>query len=264
MKKIRTILIPFNFSRTAIRALEYAVDYVGDDENVKIILAYVSGDQNLEKLRADFKTKEEECQALLKNKIEWVSASGPLTETLLDIQKTMDIDLILMGTFSTMGVMDDESSNTSKLVLEAGCPVLVVPYGLEKFRLKNIALVLGKEEIENTKVLDTLLYVARKFNAKVHVLTIANKPETYGYSEIDEKNENALQYYLENFYAQHIFIKNSDILEGIFSYTSDKNIDMIAILPRNHTAGGKASEGQLTQKLTLYSEIPVLAIDKFF
>lgn len=262
MKKIRRILIPFNFSRTAKRALDYAVDYVGMDENQKIVLAYISDNKNLEKLREEFKTTEDKHQASLKQPIEWISASGILTETLVKIQKTKNIDLILMGTFSSLGVWDDELSNTSKLVLEAECPVLVVPFGLEKFRLKNIALVLGKEEIENTKVLDTLLQVARKFNAKVHVLTIENKVESYGYSKIDEKNENALQYYLENFYSEHIFIKNPDILEGILTYTSEKKIDMIAILPRNHTANSKSSEGQLTQMLTLHSKIPVLAIDK--
>ncbi|MFD0797239.1 universal stress protein [Maribacter chungangensis] len=262
MKEIRKILIPFNFSRAAKRALDYAVDYVGKDENLQIVLAYISDDQNLEKLREDFKFVEEQYRALLKHPVEWVSKSGPLTETLISIQKTKEIDLIVMGTFSTLGVWDDELSNTAKVVLEAACPVLVVPYDLEKFRLKNIALVLGKEEIENTKVLDTLLNVARKFNAKVHVITVENKPETYGYSQIDEKNENALQYYLENFYAQHIFIKNPDILEGILTYTKEKNIDMIAILPRNHISNGQPSEGQLTQKLTLHSKIPVLAIDK--
>src|SRR6056297_211287 len=262
MKKIRSILIPFNFSRTAIRALAYAVDYIGKDENQKIVLAYISDNQNLEQLREEFKSTEDKHQASLKHPIEWISASGSLTETIIEIQKKKEIDLIIMGTFSSLGVWDDELSNTSKLVLEAECPVLVVPFVLEEFRLENIALVLGKEEIENTKVLDTLLQVARKFNAKVHVITVENKQESYGYSKIDEKNENALQYYLENFYSEHVFIKNPDILEAILSYTTDKSIDMIAILPRNHMASGKSSEGQLTQMLTLHSQIPVLAIDK--
>ncbi len=262
MKKTRTILVPFNFSKTAKRALAYAVDYVGRDENLKILLAYISEDQNLDKLREAFKSTEEKHQTSLKHKIEWVSASGPLTETLMNIQKTKDIDLILMGTFGNQGVLDDDATNTSKLVGEADCPVLVVPFSYEEFRVKNIALVLGKEEIENTKVLDTLLDVSRKFNAKVHVITIENKPETYGYSEVDEKNENALQYYLENFYSEHVFIKNPDIVEGILTYVSEKEIDMISILPRNHTTKGESSEGQLTQMLTLHSNIPVLAIDK--
>lgn len=261
MNQIRTILIPFNFSRTAERALSYAVDYVGKDESLKILLAYISEDQNFNKHREAFNATKEKYQTTLKHKIEWVSTSGPLTETLIKIQKTENIDLIIMGTFGNLGEWDDDSTNTSKLVFEANCPVLVVPYSFKKFQIQNIGLVLGKEEIEDTHVLGKLLEVARKFNAKVYVITIENKPETYGYSEVDEKNENTIQYYLENFYSEHVFIKNPDIVKGILTYATEKNIDMIAILPRNHTTNGQSSEGQLTQMLTLHSPVPVLAIN---
>ncbi|WP_091868420.1 hypothetical protein [Pricia antarctica] len=55
--------------------------------------------------------------------------------------------------------------------------------------------------------------VARRFNAKVHVVTIENRAESYGYSEEEEKNENAIAYYLENFYAERVFVKNKDVVE---------------------------------------------------
>ncbi|MFT5738439.1 MAG: hypothetical protein ACJAWH_002021 [Maribacter sp.] len=190
-----------------------------------------------------------------------MSTSGPLTETLIKIQKTENIDLIIMGTFGNLGEWDDDATNTSKLIFEANCPVLVVPYSFKKIQIQHIGLVLGKEEIEDTHVLGKLLEVARKFNAKVYVITIENKPETYGYSEVDEKNENTIQYYLENFYSEHVFIKNPDIVKGILTYATEKNIDMITILPRNQTTNGQSSEGQLTQILTLHSNVPVLAIN---
>jgi hypothetical protein len=42
---------------------------------------------------------------------------------------------------------------------------------------------------------------------------------------------------------------------------AEKEIDMIAILPRNHSKKGQPSEGKLTEVLTLKSSTPVLAID---
>ncbi len=261
MKKIPTILVPFSFSKTSKRALEYAVQYVGKDDNLKILLAYVSKDHNMDLLKDAVKDIEHEHNASLKHKIEWVSMRGELTESLIHIQKTEHINLIIMGTFGALGAEDSEPTNASKLVLETDCPVLVVPYGLAKFQIKNIALVLGKEEIDNTQVLGTLLEVARKFNAKVHVITIKNKPETYGYSAVEEKNENTIHYYLESFYSEHVFIENPDVVEGILTYASEKNIDMITILPRNHAKHSKPSEGQLTEILTLHSKVPVLAIN---
>jgi nucleotide-binding universal stress UspA family protein len=177
------------------------------------------------------------------------------------MQKKQKVDMVIMG---TSGVSEESilsKTNTSELVLEADFPVLVIPKNAKSFRIKHIALVLGKEKIEDTEALQTLLDLARKFNAKVHVLTIENKPGSYGYSNIDVENESTLGYYLENFYVDHTFIRNPDLVEGIFSYVSKKDIDVITILPRNHIKEGEASEGQLTQMLTLHSKVPILAID---
>ncbi|TXD83207.1 universal stress protein [Subsaximicrobium wynnwilliamsii] len=258
MKKISTILIPFDFSKISEDALEYAVKYVGNDENLKIMLGHISNDRHMDELKARFETVEKRHHDVLKNKIEWVSMRGELTEALIQIQKSEQIDLIIMG---TSGGTSLEPTNTSKLVLEADCPVLVVPSNLGEFRLKKIALVLGKEEIDDTEVLRTLLNVSQKFNAKVHVITIENRPETFGYSETDENNENKIQYFLENFYSEHVFIENPDVVDGILSYATQRDIDVITILPRNHTKKGQPSEGQLTELLTLHSPIPILAID---
>lgn len=258
MKKISTILVPFDFSNISEEALKYAVKYVGNDENLKIILAHISNEHNSDELKAAFKTIEKKYRDELKNEIEWVTMQGELTEALIQIQKNEKIDLIMMG---TSGDPSLEQSNTSDLVLKADCPVMVIPSNLGDFRLENIALVLGKEEIDDTQVLSTLLSVAQKFNAKVHVITIENKPETFGYSESDEKNENTIQYYLENFYSEHVFIENPDVVEGILEYASQREIDVITILPRNHTKNSQPSKGQLTELLTLQSPIPILAID---
>lgn len=261
MSKISTILIPFNFSNTSEKALEYAVEFVGKDPNLQIILAYVLEGNNAGKDEEVLKAVETKYGASLKRPMEWVSATGSLTESLLRITEKQHIDLIIMGTFGAFDDEDSKPTNTSNLVREVNRPVLVVPYSVEEFKMKNIALVLGKEEIEDTKALDTLLRVARRFNAQVHVLTIQNKPGVYGYSEIDEKNENAIQYYLENFYADRMFIENPDVVEGILNYAVDKNIDAITILPRNHSKNSTPSKGLLTHELTLHSKVPILAIN---
>ncbi len=168
--------------------------------------------------------------------------------------------MVIMGTSGAFDKNDPTLSNTSKLVLKTDCPVLVVPQEFKEFQVKNIALVLGKEEIDERQVLETLLKVSRKFNAKVHVLTIENTSEMYGYSAIDEKNENLLAYYLENFYSEHTFLENPDLVKGILTHATEKEMDMIAILPRNHARRDNPSEGRLTEMLTLKSKIPILAV----
>ncbi|MDT7827411.1 universal stress protein [Pricia sp. S334] len=259
MEKISTLLVPYDFSESAERALDYAVAFVGRNDDMTIILARISGHRELDLPPEDYQDVVEKYRSELKNELEWITREGGLTEALLDIQGNKQIDLIVMGT----GGSKDKATgtNTSKLALEADCPVMVVPQGYSGFRVKRIALVLGKKEIDDAQVLGTLLDVARRFNAVVHVLTIKNTPGIYGYSEADRKNESTIRYYLEHFFTQHSFIENTDIVAGIMDYAQNNLIDMIGILPRNHAQRSAPSEGELTKELSLRSKIPILAMD---
>ncbi|WP_273567863.1 universal stress protein [Maribacter halichondriae] len=260
MDKISTILVPFDSSTAARTAFDYAVNFVGDDKNMEICLAYVEDDEKIDITKA-FDDLQKKYAKELKKPLQLFTRKGSLSKALSQIQENQKIDLVIMGTSEVEDHEIKLISNTSKFVSEVDSPVLVIPEKMNEFQIKNIALVLGKEEIDDRHALETLLDVARKFNAKVHVLTIENTSEMYGYSEADQTNENLLEYYLENFYSEHTFIENPDVVKGILSHASEKEMDMIAILPRNHAKKSNPSEGRLTEMLTLKSKIPVLAID---
>lgn len=260
MNVIKTILVPFDFSEASKTALDYAVNFSGSEEDMKIILTHVTKDSDQEKVERDLKGNAG-TYPNFRGSIAWKISDGSLIDAILKIRKTEKVDLVIMGTSGSKEKEEDESTNTSKLVHEIECPVLAIPLNTKKFSLQRIALVMGQEEIEDNSELATLLDLARRFDAKVHVLTIKNKPGLYGYSEIDEKNEKNLEYYLESFYSEHSFVENPDVVEGIFDYASKENIDMVAILPRNHAKNSTPSKGRLTRDLTLRSQIPILAID---
>ncbi|WP_298479261.1 universal stress protein [uncultured Maribacter sp.] len=259
MDKISTLLVPFDFSPLAEKALDYAVDFIGLKTNMRLILVHISESSESDSINARFEEIKLKHSKTLRSPIELINKNGSITDSVLEVQKSRQIDLIIMGT-SAPSKSSITKSNTSELVKAANCPVLVVPNTIEDFQLKNIALVLGKDEINNKQALSTLLDVARKFNAKVHVLTIENEPGMYGYSSTDEKNENLLEYYLESFYQDHMFIENKDVVEGISNYVSEKAIDLISILPSNQE-NNTHSKGKLTEALTLQSKAPLLAIN---
>jgi nucleotide-binding universal stress UspA family protein len=260
MDRIMTILVPFDFSRAAKTALDYAVNYAGRSSDMHIKLLYTDEGADATYSGKDFVAVKKSYGKNLISPLTWAVSREPLTQAILQARNTYDAELIIMG---TAGAPEepDTATHTSRLVLKADCPVLVIPQPAREFKLKKIALVLGRDEIEDTDDLATLLDVARRFNAQVHVLTIENEPGDYGYSEIDERNEKLLEHYLESFYADHTYIENPDVMDGISQYAADKDLDMIAILPRNHNRRSEPSEGRLTQILTLKSKTPVLAID---
>lgn len=263
MSNITKILIPFDFTEPAIAALTYTLDFVGFESQIQVQALYVSisdvSDSNKKKAERDFDAIVSSLNKRTRLKPQLTVAVGELVDVILTTRKTQDIDLVMMGTLGDTSV-EAHLTNASKLVLEADCPVITIPFNSEIKIPKEIALVLGKEEIEDAKVLNLLLQIARSFNAKVHVLTIY-KESVYGEKAIVETNEDTLEYYLEHFYAEHSFEKNQDIEQGILDYIEEKNIDLLAILPRNHSQKTKPSEGRLTKLLTLHSNVPVLTLD---
>ena len=182
--------------------------------------------------------------------------NGNLIASILEIQASGSYDLIIIGTGGSLD--DDTQTNASKLVLQADCPVLVVPENSENFSMKNIALALGQNPIDNSGGFQVLHDIARANNATVHILTIQRDGQTIS---IENKNQEVLEYYLESLLYFHAFPKNSDIEIGISDYIREKNIDMLAIIPRNHVKNAAPSEGRLTKLLTLHAEVPLLTID---
>ena len=257
MQKISSILVPFDFSKSALKALEYTVNFIGDSA-IDVYLLTIS--------EADVPEHTEQQQALsrqynakLKRPLQWITEEGGFSETIMKVKTEKNAQLVVMGTSGLQ--KEGGPTHTSQMVMETDCPVIVVPENTDRTEVYNISLVIGNKEIDAPKALSVLLEIARKHNAKVHVLSVQNTEETMGYSEVDEKNENTLLYYLEDFYSEHTFTENQDIIEGIFNYTDSHDIDMIAVLPRNHAKRAIPSKGLLTKELVLQSKIPVLTIE---
>jgi len=263
MSNINKILIPFDFTESALAALTYTLDFVGFKNPIQVKAVYASTSEvstlDKEKTQEDFENTVKSLNKRTVLKPQILIEVGDMVDAILKIRKEEKADLVIMGTLGGTSI-ETHMTNASRLVLEADCPVITVPYASEITTPKEIALVLGKEEIEDPKMLGLLLQIARSFDAKVHVLTIY-KESIYEESAIVETNENTLEYYLEHFYSEHNFEKNQDIEKGIMDYIEEKNIDLLAILPRNHAQKTKPSEGRLTKLLTLHSNVPVLTLD---
>ena len=263
MSNIKKILVPFDFTEPSIVGLEYALNFVGYDSPIQIMAFYASrspiGANELKTIEADFKAILEQLAKRTKLAPMLLLGEGDMVSTTLKARKEEHVDLIIMGTLGDSSV-EAYATHASTLVLHADCPVITVPFKTSTDVPKEIALVLGKEEIERPEVLALLLHIVRSFNARVHVLTIY-KESIYAERAIVEGNEASLEYYLEHFYEEHTFEKNEDIEQGILNYIEEKGIDLLTILPRNHARKTKPSEGRLTKLLTLHSSVPVLTLD---
>lgn len=262
MNKITKVLVPFDFSPVSENALQYAIHLIKREPTKEVQLLHVTED-------TPSKTQQEDMDARIQAIIERYRsqtdaqlsatfATGTLSPEIIAAQKRLGADVIIMGTIGSSDPEGEEATNSAQLVLEADCPVIVVPAGSEHFDVKKIALAIGKNEVDDPNALDVLLVIARNFDAKIHVLTIYDEgdPDVYA----STPNEEALRYHLERYYDRDAFVISSNIMDAIFDYVKEHDIDMLAIIPRNH-AKQQPSSGRLTKLVALQTSVPLLAID---
>lgn len=258
---MKNILIPFNFSGASINALEYAIKFAEPNPASKFFLLYINTEKLSETdIQKRFQEIREKYEGPKKLFIEGRSAEGDLVPAIMEIQKDLEIDLVLMGTRGASLKREEFTTRTAKFVREANIPVLIIPEKCKRFRLKTIILPIGSEKIAERSRLNHLLEVSRRFDARVHVLTVQKSPIN-AHSEDDESNESTLQYFLEMFYSHHSFLESEDIEQGILEYIEKNDVDMLAIMPKTHLEGERASEGKLTHILALHTNVPFLVLN---
>lgn len=262
---MKNLLLPFDFSDVSTNALKYAIKFAAGREKTTIHLLYISkskieGDEE-KTLKDKFDILVKKYQRTPDPTLNYHIRTGNFTDTIIDIHKSLDSNLVIMGTSGAEEGAETPVTRTSNLVLAADLPVVVIPESNKHFKIQKILLALGEDIMHDTSTLNLLLDISNDFNAEVHVLTVSRNPDNLGYSEADERNENTLQYYLEKFYSHHSFAENEDILLGIDNYIDKNDIDLLAIMPKTHSTSSPPSNGKLTREVILKSEIPVLVLD---
>ncbi|MEP2026013.1 MAG: universal stress protein [Reichenbachiella sp.] len=255
MNIINKVLIPLDFSESAINAAKYVSGMIARDRRITCILYHVSQHTNLssdEKKLIEIKSKwfdakGYDCEVLVTN--------GDFVKKLIEDQARLKVDLIVMGMAENKL---KQRSFTLDLLKDANCPLMIVPQRVADFKLDAIALALDENEFDSKEGLQLFHDIAKWFNAKVHLIKV-DKEGKGGVHTL--KTEDTLEYYLESLDYQYSFPVNEDIEKGILNYIRDKGIDALAILPKTHAQKSEPSEGRLTKILAKHTEVPLLVLD---
>lgn len=259
MNTIKKILLPIDFSDSSITAIKYIIGLAKNDTSIICDLLYIGESsmnedvckiqlKKLHELKSEYFNKAHVgCEVLVK--------TGELNQVILDAKEDREADLIIMGTSGSSN--GEHESNTTELLNKADCPVLVIPQNTAEFQLKNIALAVDDKEFDDASNLSVIHDFARWFDAKVHLLTVENENSP---AKVNS-NAETLEYYLDTLDYRHSFEKNTDIEEGLSDYINQKEIDILAIMPRIHAKKSEPSEGRLTKALALNCTKPLLVID---
>jgi len=271
---MKNIVVAFDFSKNSIHALKYAILYANVLES-KINLLWVDNSTSDEsvyetidkELRIEKKiTLDNLVTDLGKNlnqgKIKVVLRKGKVYQEIKKLALKKDADFIFAGTHGVSGYEQYWiGSNTNRIVTSAPCPVVTIRNDYDFKDDINDILMPIDSSMETKQKLPFVAELAKKFNAKIHLLQIYNTPLKVIRRRIDNIAKDAIECLdKEGVDFLHDSIEGSNIVSTILNYTDKNKIDLISIMTDQGTTTANKFLGPYAQQLINNSMIPIISL----
>lgn len=272
---MKKILVPIDFSDTAMNALDYSVELAKHFEAELLIyhcfyvpdLAYDSilymenGDanekesmQSLEGLRTSILSENPEL------KIRTFCSSGQTVDQINKYAKEKGADYIVIGTHGA-GYLEERiiGSTTSSLIKNAVTPVLVIDRNVKFKPLENIVLASDFIKTNNYKVLKPLKELVNHFKSHLCVLNVYQEESivpTIGEIVASFELDKSLKHTKHTFF----YANNNEIVDGINVFVKERQMDMVAMIARKHSFIERIFREPYTKAMVFHSQVPFLVL----
>jgi nucleotide-binding universal stress UspA family protein len=272
------ILIPIDFSETSMIAVEHGAN-TAKLFNAELILLHVV-EKHWEKfsvvapeLRVDAPTDlinsiEKRLEDIAVNilskygvKSTSITSDGNIFSEIISISKEQNVDLIVMGTHGTSGVVEFfAGSNTYKVVTEAKCPVLSVRAQAKSVGFKNIVLPIDDSGHSRQKV-NHAIVLAKNSGAVIHVLGLADTADESELKRFEMKLDQIEEYMDKcGVISTRRTINEGNQAKVTYDYAKSVNADLIVIMTdQDENITGRLM-GTYAQQIINHSKIPVMSI----
>ncbi len=270
------ILVPFDFSQVAQNALNFAAQ-LGNDHTELIILNVIEhptadsfktmGVSDYDPMENIYLTKLIET---VKGKLETLVASpemksanasykikvGSAFHEITDEIKTVNVDLVVMGTAGSSGV--DEylvGSNAERVVRNANCPVITLREPCDVAAINDIVFASNFHELTPNFV-DHVLKLQQALDAHLRIVKI-NTPANFTSTRHDNEQ---MDDFVKRFDIQNCstdIYNYSNEEDGIVAYTEDIDADMIALGTHQRTGVGHFLMGSIAEDVVNHAKRPV-------
>jgi nucleotide-binding universal stress UspA family protein len=273
---MKKILVPVDFSEHSEYAMEVAAQ-LAKKYGAEIVTLHMMGlsetiitkDDSQEALEAIYymKLTEKRFREFLDRdylkgiKITSTVQNYKIFNEMDDLVKEHEADLIVMGSHGSSGVREVfVGSNTEKVVRTSSVPVLVIKNRIMNFTVNKMVFAsdFSPEYIPAFKKVKEL---AKMFDSSFQWLYI-NTPERFMRSS--EMTERAFKFLTQaedgdiDLHDSIQYYCDKTIEEGIFTFSSDYNTDVIAIPTRGRRGLAHFFAGSLGEELVNHSDIPII------
>jgi nucleotide-binding universal stress UspA family protein len=278
---MKKILVPTDFSLTANKALDFAVQ-IARQAKAEIILVHACNliDTTFKDRQTMYKEhnqaitdKANENLLLLKKSIEdaeklFVNTKlyrGAVTDTILQASDKHHADLIIMGTLGEAGLKEKIfGSKTAGIIGKTNVPIIAVPLLCEWNIPEKILLAVNDFE-KQPDIISPVFELAELFNATVHIaiFTDVDSAEALDYLK-HKRNITAYEEKLKTLYKQTVIksvhLDGHRFQETIEEYILEHRIDIVAMVTHKRTFLESIFNRSMTKKMSYHTRIPLLAI----
>ncbi len=280
MKKfqIKKILIPTDFSKTSLLAVEQAA-FMTQLCKADLYLLHmveisdtVYNIYNPAILINDYAAVEKlalkqliELAAKLKKKygidVRPICKGGHTTSGIIETVEEKKIDIVVMGTHGASGF--DEffmGSNAYKTVTVCPCPVITIQAHSKKIGFTNIVLPIDDCVYSRQKV-DSTIELAKQYAAKINIFGFIEKGTDTDLDKFKVKIASVEKAVIKASLPYEINIaKGKDFAESVMKYSKKVQADLVVVLTDHESHVKSMFLGAFAKKVVNHSRIPVMSI----
>ncbi|MDO6602326.1 universal stress protein [Arenibacter palladensis] len=251
---MRAVLIPTDFSKSAMHAIDYALNlYKCERTNFYFLHAYAdevygpfktNGETSFEEQKETVRNNTDKSLKDLIQKLaarehnpkhtyETLSAFDTLVDAVNDLSNQINVDLVIMG---TKGQTADKKitfgSHTVQVFKYVQCPVLAVPLDYKYHQPKKILFPTDYMLPYKRRELKLLNTLAAEFKSEIHCLYISDF-EDLSNRQID--NQRFLRESLAEAFLFFERLPTKNKAEAIMDYIKKNNINLLVMLNSRHS-----------------------------
>ena len=278
---MKNVLIPTDFSKNSLNAVEYALNFF-ENLTCNFYFLHVVRREDLDGGEALVLSSTDVVEKVylnpsikkLKNIVQKLRITNNNKKhrlfTLIDCDYFVDsvrkhinekqIDFIVMGTRGASGIKKMlVGSNTADVITKVKCTTLVIPENA-KFKIpKEIVFPSDFSSSYAVESLDPLLEILKRFNSKIGILYVKNKKnEQLTYQQITNR-EFLIDYFSETELSFH-YSTNKYLGDGIECFTNSREIQIITMVAKNLNYFHQILFRPTVEEVTYQTELPFLIL----
>lgn len=275
---MKKILVPIDFSDNAKAAFLYAMQLANQlNWTVSAVHVYhpttiyvnewmtISEDGMIKFLEERLSSFVQENVGNLSERMELPSVEqevniGFPAEKLVEMSKTDEVDLIVMGTTGASGLLEKIFGKISSHVSqEADCPVLLIPAAAQFRPIQNI-MYASEYDSANEDTLFQMSTYSNLLNANIYMVHVHNNEseaaEKLGYALLEkvfEEKSPWLKFKMAS-------IKSDSVAHGLEQYAKENDIDWMVLVKPHLRFWEKLTRKSHTNEIIMNPQIPLMVM----